>query len=519
MSSSFSRSGRSRREFLKDSSLLLAAPMLPTGFRLADLDREIKNSQPITEVVLDLNNIHKWDDSNGDTWDPFWADDDNLYAFNCDGRGFGTKQRNLAFNRLAGDSPHSLTGTMINTMDAYGIGSAKGADNATWKACGQECIDSSFYAFVSRNTYGSDSHDPLTRQTARNASLIKSTDKGASWTRSAQENYQNPMWPGSAFGAPFFIHYGKNGGAVRQDNADRYVYAISTNGFWNDGDSYVLGRVERSQLASLDAAQWTYHAGGEGMLDKSWVRDVHQAKPILSRPAKCGQSPACYVPSLGVYVMISWFNTETMKKWFEPNEMQYDFFWAPHPWGPWTYLNSYNDKFLTAGHMYGPSLCARFQQPVAEGVRMSLFHSGCPFPDVPAGLYKAWEIPVLLRTGALRPHTTIPADGTQVSLSGHWLAEENHRRATTEKGASAELAFTGTGIELIAPKDAAMGSVDVLLDGVMRTSVSLQVHDFPALTGISVFGERSLQAGKHTLRVVNKDGGRVSIEGFKVYGV
>jgi len=57
---------------------------------------------PITDVFMDLNNIHKWDQSNGDTWDPFWADDDNLYAFNCDGRGFGTEPRNLAFNQVAG---------------------------------------------------------------------------------------------------------------------------------------------------------------------------------------------------------------------------------------------------------------------------------------------------------------------------------------------------------------------------------------------------------------------------------
>ena len=25
-----------------------------------------------------------------------------------------------------------------------------------------------------------------------------------------------------------------------------------------------------------------------------------------------------------------------MTKWFEPNEMRYDFYQAEHPWGPWT---------------------------------------------------------------------------------------------------------------------------------------------------------------------------------------
>ena len=130
-------------------------------------------------------------------------------------------------------------------MSEYGKAGQKGPDNATWKACGQECIDGVFYAFVSRNIYGSDSHDPLTRQTAMNASLIKSTDQGHTWTRSAQENYERPMWPGGSFGAPFFVHYGRNGGQVEQGGARQYVYACSTNGFWNDGDSLILGRVLR----------------------------------------------------------------------------------------------------------------------------------------------------------------------------------------------------------------------------------------------------------------------------------
>ena len=63
-------------------------------------------------MVLDLDGIHKWDESCGDTWDPFWADDDNLYAFNCDGRGFGAAglNRNLALNELQGDSVNTPDG-------------------------------------------------------------------------------------------------------------------------------------------------------------------------------------------------------------------------------------------------------------------------------------------------------------------------------------------------------------------------------------------------------------------------
>jgi hypothetical protein len=85
---------------------------------------------------------------------------------------------NLAFNKLAGETTDGLIGSLVNPMADYGAAGQKQSDNATWKACGQECIDGVFYAFISRNIYGSDSHDRLTRQFAINSSLIKSSDRG-----------------------------------------------------------------------------------------------------------------------------------------------------------------------------------------------------------------------------------------------------------------------------------------------------------------------------------------------------
>ena len=67
--------------------------------RLAKTTSAQKN---ITDIFPDLNNVHKWDASNGDTWDPFLADNDTLYSFNFDGGGFGSagKSSNLPFIRL-----------------------------------------------------------------------------------------------------------------------------------------------------------------------------------------------------------------------------------------------------------------------------------------------------------------------------------------------------------------------------------------------------------------------------------
>lgn len=300
-------SGFTRRDVLKTSAALAGLPLTCEG---ASDGRQPSRAQSeaepnrITDIYFDLANIYKWDESNGDTWDPFWADDDNLYAFNCDGRGFGKAGRNLAFNRLNGDSVRTLTGSMVNPMDEYGQSGRKEKDGATWKACGQECIDGVFYAFVSRNVYGNDSGDYWLRQTALNSSLIKSKDKGLTWTRTAAENYQQPMWPGAAFGAPFFIHYGRNGGSVKQDGADCYVYALSTNGFWNDGDSYILGRVARTELPNLNAADWIYFRGGDGSAGDAWSHSIEDAQPLLEQRTHCGQSGPCFLPSLNRYLMV-----------------------------------------------------------------------------------------------------------------------------------------------------------------------------------------------------------------------
>jgi hypothetical protein len=509
-----------RRTFMKSCAASFAVASLPGRMSA------IASQALITSIFLDLNRAHKWDDANGDTWDPFWADDDNLYAFNCDGRGFGPDAMNLAFNKLSGEASDALVGSQVNSMPEYGKGGQKGSDNATWKACGQECIDGVFYAFVSRNTYGSDSRDPLTRQTAMNASLIKSTDRGRTWKRSAQENYEQPMWPGRSFGTPFFVHYGRNGGQFEQDGASRYVYACSTNGFWNDGDTLILGRVLRSQLSRLNSAEWEYLSAADGSATSSWSGSLARALPILDRPGRCGQTPITFIPELSMYLLVSWYNTETMTRWFEPNRMRYDFYQAPHPWGPWTPAGSADDSFLGPGwHMYGPSICAAFQQRHGQDIELSLFTSGCPFDDVRSSPYKMWRIPLMLKSNAVPSSRFVPASNTEIKYTGMWFpwtttqdaAGKDLPRATQSKGASAEFSFTGTGIDYIGEKTVGLGDVDIFLNGEHRGTTSLLVDDFPVLLGVTLYSKQDLARGKYTLKIVCRSDARINLEGFRVY--
>lgn len=521
------RAGRqSRRNLLKTAAgILPLASAGGVGRPLAEASEAhaAKGPAAITGVRLELDKLHKWDDSNGDTWDPFWADDDNLYAFNCDGRGFGKAPRNLAFHRLSGDSLEGLSGALVNSMDEYGEGGKKEADKATWKACGQECIDSVFYAFVSRNAYGSDSGDFWLRQTAFNSSLIKSSDRGRTWTRTAAENYARPMWPGPSFGSPFFVHYGKNGGSVAKDGADRFVYAMSNNGFWNDGDRYILGRAARTRLAELNVSDWSFFTGGDGSSAKNWSPKIQDAQAVFELPVRCGQTPPCYVPALGAYLMVVWYNTAKMQKWFEPNEMRYDFYQAAHPWGPWNAVQSFSDRFLSAGHMYGPSLCAKFQRKRGNNVEMALFTSGCPFDDVPEGLYKAWAIPVTLTTDPVIPSALVASDDARIVYKGNWTASSEGRliggvRQTSSANDSAELSFTGVGVDYIAGKGKNFGSVDVYLDGAPAQSIDLSVQNLPRLRDVTVFRASGLKSGPHQIRIVNRSAATAMVEGFRVYG-
>jgi hypothetical protein len=518
-----------RRGFLRTMATLgavMAAPDSLWQTALAEQTPVAAKAKAVKEIFFDIDNIHKWDNSQGDTWDPFWADDDQLYAFNCDGRGFGSNVMNLAFNRLAGDSPSSLLGSQINQMHEYGKAGQEGPDTASWKVCGQECIDNVFYAFVSRDVYGSQSKDPLLRQLSLNASLIKSTDRGLTWTRSAKDNYDHPMWPGAAFGAPFFIHYGRNGGQVSQDGANEYVYAVSTNGFWNDGDSLVLARIRRLHLPRLNALDWEYYAGGDGDIAANWSNRIENAAAILNRPAKCGQTPICYVPTLGIYLLISWYNTEKMTKWFEPNEMIYDFYQASHPWGPWTFVSSQNDRFMGPGyHMYGPSICAKFQEQHGSDIKVSLFTSGCPFEDYPITPYKMWHVPLVLRTTPLPRNRTITASDKKIIYHGFWFPlatiesddKDKLPRATQAPESSAELSFYGTGIEYIVQKTKGNGSVHIYLDGIQVESANLDLDDFPVFFGVVAFAKHNMPMGKHIIKIVNDSKARVNLEAFRVY--
>jgi hypothetical protein len=132
------------------------------------------------------------------------------------------------------------------------------------------------------------------------------------------------------------VDYGQDGREAFADGADRFVYAISNNGFWDNGDDQVLGRVPRAKIGDLDPADWRFYRGGDGMQDAAWAADPGAAAPVVVSPGRLGMTGAVYVPARKAYLMVNWhYPAGGGKKPGASYETRWEFY-AARPWGPWT---------------------------------------------------------------------------------------------------------------------------------------------------------------------------------------
>ena len=309
----------------------------------------------------------------GDLWPPTWADDGSIYSVQCDSNLPDGSTANLALNRLDGDDPLNLTYTLINNMQEYGKrGEAFGFPKGTWKAAGIISIDDTIYISICRVTFSG-----MDRKTGRietvDASIIKSTDHGKTWTRTAAENLSNPMFPGRRFSNPVFIQYGKNASA-KDHGSDRYIYAVSSDGPWSHGDYLILGRVLRSKISDLKSSDWEFYKGGgrDGMHDAEWTQDTNLATPILSDPDNVGWTNVTYIPQAGRYLMGQWHWEKG--KWHK-GTCTWLLREAPTPWGPWTPVATkvWGDLDMYRDY-YFPCFVPKFISD--DGLRLYTFTSG-----------------------------------------------------------------------------------------------------------------------------------------------
>lgn len=293
--------------------------------------------------------------SHGDVWTTTWADDGALYSVSDDTRGIdGTCSSNLALNRIDGDRPPHLQGRTVNGMADYGGWGQTLEDGGMWKANGLTCVDGVLYLSVSR--HGDPSPGPDHIQQTWDASIVKSEDYGRTW--SPAPRLGQAMFPGHAFSTPFFVQYGRDG-AGSADGAATYVYAISSDGVWNNGSSMTLGRVPRDRIGHLDARDWEFMHGLDAQGQPRWRPRHDTAHYVFRAPGRTSMTGVHHIAPLGLYILPQWHytrldDTRGGQRW---SATRWELYQGPAPWGPWTLFHQ--QDFAPAG-FYNPCLPSKF---------------------------------------------------------------------------------------------------------------------------------------------------------------
>jgi hypothetical protein len=305
--------------------------------------------------------------SHGDLWTTAWADDGLLYTASDDSTGFGEAvSSNLAISRLEGDDPLALRGTTINPMTEYGSwGEVLDADHAFWKADGLTSIDGSLYLSVSRHSGAMDVDIP--HQEAFDATIVRSDDHGATWTPAPPLG--RSMFPGPSFATPFFVDYGQDS----RDAVDEHVYAVSTDGAWNNGSSMRLGRVRRDRIGRLRASDWEFVQDVDHDGDRSplWGPRHDTARSTFRAYGRTSMTGIHYVAPLGLDVMPPWSYPQLGHRDGAWDRTIWELWQAPAPWGPWELFHTC--AWQPSG-FYNPWIVSRFTS--ADGRRLWLFTAG-----------------------------------------------------------------------------------------------------------------------------------------------
>ncbi len=464
------------------------------------------HTTPITDVRLGRKK--RYPTSMGDTWDPTWAEDDSLYYPGNDGSGWEKAcSNNVFFNQSSGDDPFNLQNVTVNCMEEYDGWAKQREDGCTWKSSGCLALDGTLYLALGRHAYGTRSGDPHLRQTARRTSIIKSSDHGQTWARTAEENYHQPMFD-RYFTTPYFIYYGQDGQAPAVDGAERYVYAISNNGFWCNGDHYILGRIERSKMSRLDPADWSYYKGGDGSSDSNWAFDPVAAQPIIENPLKCGEAGATYIPALQRYLLIAWYYPGDPN--VDADESHLIYYEAPHPWGPWTRIKE--DDTRPEG-WYCPRVLNKWQSATDGGLNTILVASGDYYE--PSKYYRFIVAELALKTdGKFPPEPAQPQPQVilntdpAVQYSGNWQRAESRTYATFGEeffsqtpGDELVIPFTGTRVQWHTSKENCLGIAAVSVDDGPETEIDVWTYCHVPQYQRFVYDSGPLDTGRHTFKV------------------
>ncbi|WP_069867397.1 hypothetical protein [Streptomyces malaysiensis] len=340
----------------------------------------------------------------GDLWPSCWSNDDNVYAAYGDGVGFGDSWQDIGVARIGG-TPGNLTSVQRASGD--GIGRVWGAPQDYYrKPTGMVCVNGDLYLAVQDLKKG-------TLDNAPRATVVKSADKGATWTSDKVE----PMFSDQKFTTVMFLDYGKD----NANSPDGYVYAYGLDYNWRDTfdpdpdptDVY-LARMPATSV--MDRSAWRFYAGDSGGTPR-WSSSLDQRVPVLhddhrvyqnvGTPGRVrdlsviSQGGVVYDKPLKRYIYTSW------------TEYTYEFYEAPSPWGPWKHCTPKDFGGYPWIHTkhggYATTIPSKYIS--ADGKSMWLQSNVCPCGGgYPAGDF--WAYTFSLRKMSLTPSVPTTPDNT-----------------------------------------------------------------------------------------------------------
>ncbi|GAA4853441.1 hypothetical protein GCM10025787_41520 [Saccharopolyspora rosea] len=356
--------------------------------------------------------------SNGDLWPSCWADDDELYAANGDGQGFGEEpMADIVVNRISGTPETGLSGQRLAAGDAI---CRVYADSARYnrKPTGMLAVDGNgdgrdeLYLAVQdlRKSPSDKAFDD-----APNATVVRSDDYGRTWHAPAQ-----PMFSDHVFTTIMFLDFGRSQENARvlgpEDAGFAYAYGLDHN--WRQSYSGTvpsptalhLARVPRA--AVQDRSAWRFYAGTGPDGAPRWSPAVEDRVPVLRDERRLytdligqgrknltviSQGGVVYNAPLRRFIYTSW------------SEYTFEFYEAPTPWGPWRWFLS---KDFGAQPWFGGPGRVHYE-PTPSGhevpkVDRAPQAAGCPGPK--NGGY-----------ACTAPSKFVSADGTRMWLQSNWF--------------------------------------------------------------------------------------------------
>jgi hypothetical protein len=292
-------------------------------------------SRRITAVTWDFSAGTKSRRALGsDLWPCTWARDDNQYCAWGDGGGFDGNDDNigrvsLGFARVTGipvaDGESGFSGKNVWGAPFYAENSATFGG----KVVSMVSIDGTLYAiggfWTSENT-----EDPEHRSGSGPLhTLVWSSDLGKSW--------QVALWSTpSVLGT--FLNFGRD----NADAIDSYVYIYYVRS--GDTQRVFLKRVAKDQLLADPSAPGVYqylsavtrHGGAA-----SWSISESEARAIFRDPNNVDSPDVVYDHPLHRYLMTVGHYRSGF--YSDSSIGQFGIFEGPHPWGPWSTIDYYDD--------------------------------------------------------------------------------------------------------------------------------------------------------------------------------